>query len=645
MYDFAFFFNTNSEVNSMKMRFFLVFIFLSFGGALFEINYRKHEYYEVKLLEATKNIVSGTEMVRGRILDRNGKVLVDNVGTLNIVYHKNVNLRTADEILIASSLASFLTEDFTLSLTQLKNYYLATHNNGRDLITNQEWTLWNERKLNNDDIKKMKWERILENDLHYSVEEQKVIYLFSKMQEGYGYQDKILFADVSDDFVANILNLSIPSLDVLVGAKRVYPYQDVLRSIFGNIGSIPAEELEEFMDLGYAISDIVGVSGLEKQYESILRGEKAKYIIHSDNHLEEISPMVPGRDVYLNLDIDIQLELEKVLKEEMGLAKEKASAKYFHDAYAMIGDPFTGGVVALSGLRLLDNGEFQDITITSFTSSFAMGSVVKGASNTVGYLSGGIEVGKRLYDSCVKLWSEPAKCSYTKLGVVDDITALRTSSNYFQFITAIQSTGQTYQYNMKFSVTEEDFKRYRDVFASYGLGALTGIDYPIEETGMCGSKIAGDLLLNYSIGQYDTYTPISLLQYINTIANYGNRYALRFKKEEFNTFLNQVPLEDSFYDRITEGFYQVFHGGTATSYVDKSLNAVGKTGTSETFYDSDHDGVVDKEVINSTVVFYYPREEPLYSMVVVAPYLTDTSNYTYPFTRNVSLKMTRFLPL
>ena len=83
------------------------------------------------------------------------------------------------------------------------------------------------------------------------------------------------------------------------------------------------------------------------------------------------------------------------------------------------------------------------------------------------------------------------------------------------------------------------------------------IDYPIEQTGMKGTKIAGDLLLNFAIGQYDTYTPISLLQYINTIANYGNRYALRLKKEEFNTFLNQVELDATYYDRITEGLFMV----------------------------------------------------------------------------------------
>ena len=89
--------------------------------------------------------------------------------------------------------------------------------------------------------------------------------------------------------------------------------------------------------------------------------------------------------------------------------------------------------------------------------------------------------------------------------------------------------------------------------------------------------------------------------------------------------------------------YQVFHGGTASNYIDKSLNAVGKTGTSETFYDSDNDGTVDTSVINSTLAFYYPRENPTYTIVVVAPYLTDSDTFQYPFTKNVSKKLTKYL--
>ncbi len=627
----------------MKIKLLLIAFFSIFVFQIYQINHENHLYYETKLKEKTERIILGESPKRGRILDVNGKVLVDNKEVYNISYHKNYKVTIKDELLIAKLLSPFL-DSFSLSLTDLKNYYLALNNNGNDLITSEEKKLYSMHKLSAEEISKMKWDRITSEMLNYDEDNQKIAYLFLKMQNGYSYQDKVLFKNVDEAFINQIDSLGIPSLFKTVSYERVYPYEDMLLSIFGTVGSISKEKLSSYMKKGYALSDTVGTSGLEEEYEDILKGEKAKYFINSDNTLAMVKESTPGNDVTLNIDIDVQQELVKVMKEEMTKASKRTSAKYFKEAYAMIGNPVTGGIIALTGLKKTDAG-FTDITITAFTSSYAMGSVVKGASNTVGYLSGAIKVGQKVKDSCVKLYSEPSKCSYKRLGYVDDITALKTSSNYYQFLTAISSTGQSYRYNMKFNVTEEDFKRYRDVFNAYGLGAKTDIDYPLEQTGMKGIKVAGDLLLNFAIGQYDTYTPISLLQYINTLSNYGNRYALRFKKEDYNTFLNQIELDASFYDRIMEGLYEVFHGGTASSYVNKSKNAVGKTGTSETFYDSDSDGVVDKEVINSTVAFYYPRETPRYSMVVVAPFLTDNGDFMYPFTKNVSLHMTNYLPL
>ena len=626
----------------MKMKLFLLAIFASFSFVIYDINQTKHEYYSRLLEEKTERIVYGESAVRGRILDRNGKVLVDNVGVIHIAYHKEYNVTVKDELNIAASLVPFVT-NISLTETNLKNYYLATHQNGDDLITKEEWQSYEERKLTNEDIENLKWERITSEMINYDEEEQKQIYIFSLMNEGYIYQDKILLKEVSDEVIAKINDLGISSLKTVVEAKRVYPYGDTLKSIFGTTGSIPKENVTTYLNQGYALNDTVGISGLESQYESILKGEKAKYYINSDNSLTLLEAEKQGSDITLNIDIDLQLELEEIVKSEMLLASKKTTSKYFNEAFAMVGDPNTGGILALTGLRKKENNEFQDITITAFTSSYAMGSVVKGASNTVGYLTNAITVGKKIQDSCVKLYSQPAKCSYKRLGYVDDITALKTSSNYYQFITAIQSTGQKYSYNMSFNVTEENFDTYRKIFALYGLGSPTEIDFPNEQTGMKGSKVAGDLLLNFAIGQYDTYTPISVLQYINTIATYGNRYALRLKQEKYNTFLSQVELDAAYYDRIIEGMYQVFHGGTASSYVNKSLNAVGKTGTSETFYDSDKDGVVDVEVINSTLAYYFPREKPTYSVVIIAPYLTNSPSYTYPFTKNVSLKISNYL--
>ena len=626
----------------MKVQLLLITCFIVIGIQIYHINVEMHDYYKLLYKEKTEYTFYGPSAPRGRILDRNGNVLVDNSIIYNVVYHEPLNITIEEKINIANSLTEYL-DDVSITLKDKKLYFLATNNNGNDLITDDERREYEKRHLSKEDIERLKWERIQEDDINYPLEEEKIIYLFSKMNEGYIFEDKVLLNNVSLDVKEQIESLHIDSISINTGWKRIYNYGETLKSIVGSVGHIPKEKLDDYLKNGYKMNDIVGVSGIESYYEDILKGSKAVYMVNSDNSLLLKKEEVSGNDIYLNIDINMQLELEGVLKEEVSLAKNRRSSKFFRDSFGIIGDPKSGAILALSGIRLMDNGDTTDISILAFTNSYTMGSVVKGASHTVGYLTGAIEIGKKVKDSCVKLYSEPSKCSYKYLGYVDDISALKTSSNYYQFLTAIKTTGQQYRYNMNFSVTSDNFDTYRKVFAGYGLGVKTNIDYPIEQTGMKGEKVAGDLLLNYSIGQYDTYTPISLLQYINTIANHGVRYALRLKKQDYNTFLDRIDMDDVFYERIIEGMYEVLHGGTATYYMNRNLNGVGKTGTSETFYDSDNDGVVDTEVINSTFASFFPREDPKYSYIIVAPYITNTPNSSYPFTQNASRKISSFL--
>ena len=294
---------------------------------------------------------------------------------------------------------------------------------------------------------------------------------------------------------------------------------------------------------------------------------------------------------------------------------------------------FVGGISNENWAKYRDN-EAKPLVNKAIQNSYSPGSTFKMITAIAGLESGVINLNTKINDTGIytKYSDYQPKCWYYTdyhrgHGYLDVSGAIEKSCNYFFYETADKMGIDTLV----------KFAKY------FGLGTKTGIDFPNEQTGMKGTKVAGDLLLNFAIGQYDTYTPISLLQYINTIANYGNRYALRLKKDDYNSFMGQVDLDSTYFDRITTGLYQVFHGGTASSYISKNLNAVGKTGTSETFYDSDKDGVVDVEVINSTLAYYFPREKPTYSVVIIAPYLTNSPSYTYPFTKNVSLKISNYL--
>ena len=361
----------------------------------------------------------------------------------------------------------------------------------------------------------------------------------------------------------------------------------------------------------------------------------------------------------LEIDIDIQLKVEELIKEELIKAESMANTKYYKESYALISEPLTGKIKAIAGVRKLSNGRdisFQDVSINVIKNAYTVGSAVKGASMSVGYKYGAIDIGSSITDGCVKLYNVPAKCSYSRLGTLNDLKALALSSNYYQFIVALRVAGYKYYYDMKVEVGEEDFLKYRNVFQMFGLGSKTGIDLPLESTGLKGGKIAPDLLLNLAIGQYDLYTPVELLQYINTVASGGVRYKLNLMhsimrdgetiKNNEVTELNRVDIDSKYIARIQEGFREVVKSGTGYWYANPSVLGAGKTGTSESYIDSDYNGDADAYVLSNTFIMYAPYDNPKYSIVVISPNTSDLKSknkYRAPINRLLARNINDFL--
>ena len=619
----------------------ITIIYLLIISRYLYIAYYKHDYYYEEYLNATNKIVYGLNAPRGRILDRNGKVLVDNIGTNTIVFHKLKNIDTKK---IAHLLNTIIPNIKKASIDEQKKYYL-TFNETDSLLTEKEQELYNNRKISQAEVEEIKLVRI-EPLLNYTNKEQQEIHLYYLLNKGYIYDSKIIAKDVSDEICAKINISNISGLTCEYTTKRIYLY-DTLNDILGRTGNITKENKEYYLAKGYSLNDTVGLSYLEKQYDDYLRGEKAKYLVNEDNSLTLISNSKPGNDIYLSIDIELQLHINEILKKNLNKASNLKNTKYYNSSYVLVSNPNTGEIIASTGLMKVKD-DFHDITTNILTSSFTMGSVIKGASHTVGYQNNLIDIGTKINDSCIKLYQVPTKCSYKRLGYIDDITALKTSSNYYQFLTAIKLTGNKYKYNMKLEVEEKDFNTYRDTFAEFGLGSKTGIDLENESLGIKGKTIAPDLLLNLSIGQYDTYTPLQLLNYINTIATNGKRYSLHYLKEVKNkdkiiyeyqpNLLNIV--KNSNFNRIKEGFKEVLYSGTGRGYTDTLYKPAGKTGTSEVVYNKD---II---TINQTYAMFAPYDNPQYSIVVISPnisYNNDYDNYIAPINRYISKEVSKLV--
>lgn len=632
----------------------LLFLF-SFGTyKIVDICVNQSNKY-TKLYSLTVNReFEGKSAPRGKILDVNGKVLVDNIGINVIEYRKLPGITKKGEIDIALSLAKFLDiNDSLIDVYRLKNFYMALHNNCKDLITEEEYQLLKERKLNQSDIKSLKYSRITEDMLNSMQEdERKASYIYSAMSKGYSYQTKTILKGVSDEIVAKVAKLNLKGINTTLTWQRTYPYGDTLKTIFGNVSmnSVPLELKDYYLNKGLNLESSVGTSSLEFQYDDYLRGEPARYKINRDGSIECIKGEKQGYDLYISIDIDKQLEIEKILKEEIINAKKYSSSTFFNHSYIIVGHPLTGEIVAMSGLMYL-NGHFIDITTNVINSSYTIGSVVKGASMSVGYAYELIDRGKYITDDCVKLYNTSQKCSWTRLGAIDDIKAMAQSSNYYQFLIAILLTNQKYKRNMKINISKEQFDIYRNMFASYGLGAKTFVDLPNEQIGIKGSIISDDLYLNFAIGQYDTYTPMQVFQYVNSVAS-GKRIAPTLMKkivdnetiilENKTNILNDIPISSADLKRIQKGFKEVMSSGTGYYYTNKRITSAGKTGTSETFVDTDNDGLIDTRTITNAFIMYAPFDNPEYSIAIISPNIGNGKG-KYQINSHINNKLFKYL--
>ncbi|MCM1052725.1 MAG: penicillin-binding transpeptidase domain-containing protein [Ruminococcus sp.] len=633
----------------------LFLVFSIFLIRIVDLAYSHHDYYLEEYKKINEVYILGSSAPRGRILDINGKVIVDNIGVNKIVYHKPNNITAKEEIEIAKSLVELTNYAYNYNKDLLKEYYLITRDDN-NLITEEEKRLYNERKITKDELHNLKLERITDvmldelNDL-----EKYSSYFYYLMNDGYIYDNKVLLKDIDDNLYASIIESDLRGVFGEMDWSRNYVYGDTLKSILGTISNSLPEEKSYLLNDGYSYLDKVGISGLEEYYEEYLKGEKAVYKLEN-NDLVMVSEAKRGKDLVLEIDIDIQLKVEEIIKTSIIKAKKEPNTEYYKESYALISEPSTGAVKAIAGIRLIKDNTFQDVSINVIKNAYTMGSVVKAASMTVGYLNKAIDINTTMTDSCVKLSNIPAKCSWKKLGRINDIKALSLSSNYYQFITALKVAGYDYTYDMEAPVTLEDFNKYRDVFKSFGLGAKTEIDLPKESIGLVGDKIAPDLLMNLAIGQYDLYTPVSLLQYANTIANNGTRLKLNLMhsikdKEDIiieNEVkeLNKVNLEEKYLNRIKDGLREVMKTGTGYYYAKENVKGAGKTGTSETYIDSDYDGTLDAYVISNTFWMYAPFDNPKYSMVVISPNISNLngkSSYISGVNRVIARNINDFL--
>lgn len=606
----------------------------------------KGESYK-KAVDSNENIEVNESVPRGRIYDRNGKLLVDNTSKKSITYTRGRMTTTTEISETAAQLAKYIKMP-TNALTKRdqQDYFILTHNNQVKKLMAKEYELFEQGLLTQEQYDEALYKKISKKYTdQLNAEQLEIAAIYREMSSGSQLNPQTIKNDAvtEQEYALVSQNLSkLPGVDTSMDWDRKYLYGKTLKTMFGKVSSkeegLPKDLADYYLAKGYSRNDRVGQSYLEYQYENVLRGQKKKmrYITDKSGKIidtEVLDEGSRGNDLILTIDIDLQKKVESYVDKHIGILRSEG-AKDMDKVLVVVQDPNNGDILALAGRQIDKNGKITDYHYGTFTSQYAVGSTVKGATLLTGYSNNAISVGEEMIDEPLKFEGGLTKRSYFNQDgkvKISDKEALMHSSNVYMFKTALKMAGTNYTNNMSLpaDITEAGLKM-RKGFNQFGLGVKTGIDLPNEVTGQTGVlKNNPGNYLDLAIGQYDTYTPLQLSQYISTIANDGYRIQSHLVKEIrepsktdrlgpvkkvfTGKVLNRINNSQTEIDQVKDGFDMVFNRieGTGYSSFNKTkVKSAGKTGTAEVIQDG-------KPRVNSTYIGYAPEKNPELSFSII----------------------------
>ena len=605
-------------------------IFAVVSVRLVFLQIRNQEDYAAKL-ENYSSQKQTDSTARGEMVDRNGKVIAKTVSSHNIVYFPPKDTTSEEQWTLAQTFAKdFKVDHKGMTNSDYQDLYMFLHkdekgnkDSGKNLLSEQEKETLTaeeqEKKIRSRITMKMVNE-LADDDI------KDAFSVYLSMRKLPNNQNKVILEDVDSDSVAKLMENKdkYRGFDVNLGSwKREYPYKDTLRDVLGSITTskqgVPSELRSYYEAMGYSLTDRVGQSGLEKQYENLLSGTPRVSEISYDSDgtaiMNETSSGKNGYDLHLTIDVELQKKVDDILEDTLKKYAGTAGREKFKKAIVVLMNPQTGEIYAMSGKYLDEDGKIQNYSSGAYLDAFASGSVVKGATVYM-MLDQGIQTRYSTeQDEEMKIAGTPLKRSFNTYGTVNSIRALAVSSNVYMFKSVIKLAGGNYVYNQPLGITNEmaqkTFKLMRNYYSMFGLGTKTGLDVPNEAQGFTGNTMNPGLLLDYSVGQYDNYTPIQLVQYAATIANGGKKVQPKLVNTatEVNTdytvyenktqVLSALPGSKEDLETIQMGFREVVAGEHAIDPI-KSLDVqvAAKTGTAEV-----------EDFTNASLVGYAPYDK------------------------------------
>ncbi|MDF1543734.1 MAG: penicillin-binding protein 2 [bacterium] len=427
------------------------------------------------------------------------------------------------------------------------------------------------------------------------------------------YQPSPIKRDIDFETVAILEEQSygFPGVAYQMERVRQYPEKEGMESFTGYVGEVSEDELKRLGGRSYRLGSMIGKKGLEKQYDELLRGYEGTEFVevsasgqHTGKYEDRPSvPAVPGADIYLTIDEDIQLACSRALDT-------------FCCGAILALDPNNGEVLAMVSYPGYDANIFSSVIPESLWNEIRTdsthpllnrpmnGMYPPGSTTKFVTLGAGLEEGLIRYNTTFKscaggfqFGNRFFRCwKAAGHGVVNGVHAIEQSCDvYF------------YQLGIKLGVDE--LSRYYDLC---GFGKLTGVDLPGESPGLNPNseyydkrygkrKWSRGLVLNNSIGQGELLVNIiQLAQFFAGMANNGEVYRPHLVKRvvrsdqtslEIERELSfRLPFSQRTLDILNEGLKMVVDGeqGTARAIQSDMYSIGGKTGTVQNPHGENH---------------------------------------------------------
>src|SRR6202161_3551689 len=344
------------------------------------------------------------------------------------------------------------------------------------------------------------------------------------------YQPIFLKEDITPDELAFIdaHRNELPELDTIVGHRRLYPRNGFMAHLIGYVGEVTDDMLNQPQFELYSPGDVVGVSGVERQYNNVLMGTNGARRALVNSHGREVGLLgetdaIPGKQLKLTVDIDLQIAAEEALEGKNGaiVAMDPRTGEILAMVSRPTFDPPSFSVrVSRDQWSKLVNDENHPLMNKAIQAQLAPGSTFKIIMTTAGLQEGVAQDmhvicngGATFYGRYFKCW---VATEHRTHGVVEISKAIYQSCDVF-FYTLAEKLG---------------IDRIAKYATMFGLGQRTGIDLPQEVSGVMPSEewkvrnfkqkwYAGETI-SVGIGQGAVATtPIQLARAIGGIASGG----------------------------------------------------------------------------------------------------------------------------